>query len=472
MAPGKAVAIASLAGGAWGEPSFSPDGKRLALVEARSSSDSSLWVVDLATGQGRLATPKRKGEPVFYDLPQFAPDGKGLYAISDRGSDFKRVVHIDLATGRETPLATNLKFDVEGLAVSAKAGRIAFLTNEEGGSHVLRFLDLATRKELPRPALRPGVITAMRWREDGVEIAFTHASARSPGDAFSYDVKEHRVTRWTNGNSPSANTSEFPEPRLVRWKSFDGREITGHYYHPPGRFEGVRPAIVVVHGGPEAQAYAGYIARYNYFLNELGIAIILPNVRGSTGFGKAFQRLDDQRKREDAVKDIGALLDWIAAQPGLDARRVMVMGGSYGGYMTLASAVHFADRLAGTVSTVGISNFVTFLENTEAYRRDHRRGEYGDERDPVMRAFLESISPLTHVERMTKPMLVIQGKRDPRVPWTESEQMVAALKAKGRAVGYLLADDEGHGFKKKTNADFAFLATVEFVRRHLLDGAR
>ena len=472
MAPAKAVAVASLAGGAWGEPSFSPDGKRLALVEARSSADTSLWVVDLATGKGRLATPRRKGEPALYDLPQFSPDGKGLFAISDRGSDFKRVVHIDLASGRETPLATNLKFDVEGLAVSAKAGRIAFVTNEAGGSHVLRFLDLATRKELPRPALVAGVISQLRWREDGVEVAFSHASARSPGDAFSYDWQAHRVTRWTNGNSPGVNTSEFPEPRLVRWKSFDGREISGHYYHPPSRFEGVRPALVVVHGGPEAQSYAGYLARYNYLLNELGIAIVLPNVRGSTGFGKAFQRLDDGRKREDAVKDLGALLDWIAAQPGLDAGRVMVMGGSYGGYMTLAAAAHFADRLAGTVSTVGISNFVTFLENTEAYRRDHRRGEYGDERDPAMRAFLESISPLTHVDRMTKPMLVIQGQRDPRVPWTESEQMVAALRAKGRDVGYLLASDEGHGFRKKSNADYAFLATVAFVRRHLLPAPR
>jgi dipeptidyl aminopeptidase/acylaminoacyl peptidase len=471
MAPAKAVAVASLKGGTWDAPSFSADGRRLAIVEHRSSSATSIWIVDLATGKGRRVTPERKGEPVFYDAPQFSPDGKGLFAISDRGSDFKRVAYLDIATGRESALATNLKFDVEGLAVSAKAGRIAFVTNEAGGSHVLRFLDLATRKELPRPALVPGVISALQWREDGVEIAFTHASARSPGDAFSYDVKAHRVTRWTNGNSPAVNTSVFPEPRLVRWKSFDGREITGHYYHPPSRFEGVRPAIVVVHGGPAAQAYAGYIARYNYFLNELGIAIVLPNVRGSTGFGKAFQRLDDQRLREDSVKDLGALLDWIAAQPGLDANRVMVMGGSYGGYMTLAAAVQFADRLAGTVSTVGISNFVTFLENTEAYRRDHRRQEYGDERDPAMREFLQSISPLTHVDRMAKPMLVIQGKRDPRVPWTESEQMVAALKGKGRAVGYILADDEGHGFKKKANADFAFLATVEFVRRHLLGPA-
>jgi dipeptidyl aminopeptidase/acylaminoacyl peptidase len=468
MAPGKAVAVAALKGGSWGSPAFSPDGQRLAIVEQRSSNDTAVWIVDLATGKGRRVTRERPGEPVFHEAPQFSPDGKGLYVISDRGADFKRVAYLDIATGRETPLATNLLFDVEGLAVSAKAGRIAFLTNEAGGTHVLRFLDLATRKELPRPALLPGVITSLQWREDGAEIAFTHASARSPGDAFSYDWKAHRVTRWTNGNSPAVNTSGFPEPRLIRWKSFDGREITGHYYHPPGRFEGVRPAIVVVHGGPESQSYAGYIARYNYFLNELGIAIILPNVRGSTGFGKAFRRLDDQRLREDAVKDLGALLDWIGAQPGLDAKRVMVMGGSYGGYMTLAAAAHFADRLAGTVSTVGISNFVTFLENTEAYRRDHRRQEYGDERVPAMRAFLESISPLSHVDRMTRPMLVIQGQRDPRVPWTESEQMVAALKAKGRAVGYILAADEGHGFKKKPNADFAFLATAAFVRRHLL----
>lgn len=470
MAPGKAVAVAALKGGSWDSPRFSPDGRRLAIVEQRSSSDTAVWIVDLATGKGRRVTRERPGEPVLHDAPQFSPDGKGLFVISDRGADFKRVAYLDIATGRETPLAANLRFDVEALAVSAKAGRIAFLTNEAGGTHVLRFLDLTTRKELPRPALLPGVITGLQWREDGAEIAFTHASARSPGDAFSYDWKAHRVTRWTNGNSPAVNTSGFPEPRLIRWKSFDGREITGHYYHPPGRFEGVRPAIVVVHGGPESQSYAGYIARHNYFLNELGIAIILPNVRGSTGFGKAFQRLDDQRLREDAVKDLGALLDWIGAQPGLDAGRVMVMGGSYGGYMTLAAAAHFADRLAGTVSTVGISNFVTFLENTEAYRRDHRRGEYGDERDPAMRAFLESISPLSHVERMTRPMLVIQGQRDPRVPWTESEQMVAALKAKGRAVGYILAEDEGHGFKKKANADFAFLATVAFVRRHLLAG--
>ena len=465
--PAKSRVAARLPGGSWTGLRFSPDGRRVALVQHRSAGEGAIWIVTLATGKARRATPEPKGEPVHYADPQFAPDGRGLYAISDRGADHRHVAFVDLASGRETALATNLRFDVEDLAISAKAGRLAFVTNE-AGSHVLRFIDLATRKEVPRPALVDGVISSLHWRPDGGEIAFTHASARSPGDAFSYDVNAHRVTRWTNGNGPRVNTSEFVEPRVIRWKSFDGREITGLYYHPPSRFEGVRPVLVNVHGGPAAQARAGWIGRHNYLVNELGVALVYPNVRGSAGFGKAFLRLDDGRLREDPVKDLGALLDWIGAQPGLDASRVMVAGGSYGGYMALAASVHYAERIAAAASTVGISNFVTFLERTETYRRDNRRAEYGDERDPAMREFLQSISPLTHASRIAKPMLVAQGRRDPRVPWTESEQIVAALKAKGTPAWYLLAADEGHGFQKKANADFHFHALVAFIRQHLL----
>ena len=220
------------------------------------------------------------------------------------------------------------------------------------------------------------------------------SSARSAGDVYSYDVTTARLTRWTDGTIPGMDAGAFVEPRLIRWKSFDGREITGFHYPPPARFTGKRPVIINIHGGPEAQSRPGFLGRNNYFINELGVAMILPNVRGSTGFGKTFLKLDNGMKREDSVKDIGALLDWIAQQPDLDASRVMVTGGSYGGYMTLACAVHYADRIAGAVDVVGISNFVTFLENTESYRRDLRRVEYGDERDPAMRAFLETISPL------------------------------------------------------------------------------
>jgi dipeptidyl aminopeptidase/acylaminoacyl peptidase len=285
---------------------------------------------------------------------------------------------------------------------------------------------------------------------------------------FSYQLKANKLTRWTNGNSPEVNTSAFAEPRLIRWKSFDGLEITGFHYQPSARFTGKRPVIINVHGGPASQARADFIGRYNYLVSELGVAIIYPNVRGSSGFGKTFVKLDDGMKREDSVKDIGALLDWIGQQPDLDAGRVLVSGGSYGGYMALASAVHFSERIAGAVTSVGISNFVTFLERTETYRRDLRRAEYGDERDPAMRAFLESISPLNQAEKITKPLLVVQGFNDPRVPHTEAEQIVAALRKRGTPVWFLMARDEGHGFAKKPNADFLFYVTVEFARQTLL----
>jgi dipeptidyl aminopeptidase/acylaminoacyl peptidase len=294
------------------------------------------------------------------------------------------------------------------------------------------------------------------------------SSARSAGDVFSYDLKTNKVTRWTNGNNPDLNTNEFAEPRLVRWKSFDGLEITGFLYQPPAKFTGKRPVIVNIHGGPEGQYRPGFIGRNNYFVNELGVAVLLPNVRGSTGFGKTFLKLDNGMKREDSVKDIGALLDWIKEQPDLDGDRIMITGGSYGGYMTFASAFHFSDRIAGALSVVGISNFVTFLERTESYRRDLRRVEYGDERIPEMRAFLEKIAPLNNAEKIGKPMFVVQGLNDPRVPYTEAEQIVATLKKRGTPVWSIMAKDEGHGFVKKPNVDYQFYATVEFAKQTLL----
>ena len=226
--------------------------------------------------------------------------------------------------------------------------------------------------------------------------------------------------------------------------------------------------LVDIHGGPEGQAQFGFLGRYNYFIEELGIAVIRPNVRGSSGFGKTFLSLDDGIKREDSVKDIGALLDWIALQPGLDPARVMVSGGSYGGYMSLAVSTHYADRIAGSIDVVGISNFVSFLQHTESYRRDLRRVEYGDERDPAMRDFMLRIAPLTNAARITKPLFVVQGRNDPRVPYTEAEQIVAKVRANGTRVWYLRAENEGHGFARKDNADFQFYATVLFMRETLL----
>jgi dipeptidyl aminopeptidase/acylaminoacyl peptidase len=465
--PGSDKVIARLDGGGWGNFRFSEDGKRIVLTEYISATETYLWVMDAANGAKRRITSAPKGETVAYDAPRFSRDGKAVFAASDRGGEFRRLVQIPLAGGQERVLTGHLKYDVDEFDISFDANRLAFVTNENGSS-VLRFIDLATLKEQPRPPLVQGLIGGLEWRPKSNEIAFHMSSARSAGDVFSYDIKSNKVTRWTNGNNPDLNTNEFVEPRLVKWKSFDGLEITGFLYAPPAKFAGKRPVIVNIHGGPEAQYRPGFIGRNNYFINELGVAVIFPNVRGSSGFGKTFIKLDNGMKREDSVKDIGALLDWIKQQPDLDGERIMITGGSYGGYMTFASAFHFSDRIAGALSVVGISNFVTFLERTESYRRDLRRVEYGDERDPAMRAFLEKIAPLNNADKIGKPMFVVQGLNDPRVPYTEAEQIVATLKKRGTPVWFIMAKDEGHGFAKKPNADYQFYATVEFARQTLL----
>ncbi len=465
LRPESDTVIARLDGGGWFDFRFSEDGRRLVFVEYLSVNDSRLWVMDATGAHRRRVTPLGKGA-VAYGLPHFSRDGRGLFATSDRGSEFRRLVYIPLGGGDERVLTGRIAHDVDGIDVSFDAQRIAFTTHEDGAD-VLRFLDERSFKELPRPPLFAGVIDGLQWRPHAKEVAFHVTSARSAGDVFSYDIEKNQLTRWTNGNSPKLNTREFSEPRTVRWKSFDGREISGLEYLPPERFKGRRPVVISIHGGPESEARPGFIGRNNYLVDELGIALIYPNVRGSSGYGKTYLKLDNGMKREDSVKDIGALLDWIAQQPDLDASRVAIMGGSYGGYMTLACAFHYADRIAGAIDVVGISNFVTFLEHTESYRRDLRRVEYGDEREPKMRAFMESISPLENAEKIAKPLMVVSGRNDPRVPWTEGEQIVANLKQRGTPVSYILAADEGHGFAKKPNADYQFYATVEFLRRTL-----
>ena len=280
---------------------------------------------------------------------------------------------------------------------------------------------------------------------------------------------KNTTTRWTASETGGIPATQFVEPELVRWKSFDGKEITGFLYAPDAKkFPGPRPVIINIHGGPESQYRPGYLGRNNYFLNELGCAIIFPNVRGSDGYGKTFLKLDNGFLREDSYKDISALLDWLRTQQGLDAARVMVTGGSYGGFMTLAVASNYADRIRCALDIVGPSNFVTFLKNTESYRRDLRRVEYGDERDPKMAEFLERIAPLNNAQKITKPLFVVQGANDPRVPKTEAEQIVATLKKQSTPVWFLMANDEGHGFAKKKNADFQFYSTVQFIREYLL----
>jgi dipeptidyl aminopeptidase/acylaminoacyl peptidase len=460
--------LAEVESGGWGVLDWSPDDKTVVVGEFLSVNESHLWLFDVATGERKRLTPESEGEPAGYFGARFAPDGKSVYTVTDKDSEWRRLARVDVATGAHRYLTSHVSWDVQTFDLSPDGRTLAFETNEDGAS-VLRLLDTATGRETPGPKLPKGVLSGLEWHPDGTVLGFTLSSARSPADAYSFTPASRKLERWTESETGGLDAATFVEPELVRWKSFDGRTISGFLYKPPASFTGKRPVVVEVHGGPESQARPGFLGRSNYWLNELGVARLFPNVRGSTGYGKTFLKLDNGMLREDSVKDIGALLDWIGTNPDLDPARVMVTGGSYGGYMTLASATHFDERLRCSLSVVGVSNFVTFLERTEAYRRDLRRAEYGDEREPKMREFLERSAPLNNVAKITKPLFVVQGKNDPRVPWTESEQMVAALKKDGRPVWYLLARDEGHGFAKRKNQDFQLYATVAFVRRFLLD---
>jgi dipeptidyl aminopeptidase/acylaminoacyl peptidase len=451
-------------GGGWSVMQWSPDDRALLVGEYLSIQASRLWLVDLANGQKKLVTPEGD-KNVAYPKAQFRADGRALYLITDRGSEFLHLASLELASGKITPVAADLNWDVEDFELSPDGKWIAMVSNEAGISR-LHLLDTASGVRRPASAVPEGILMGLRWHPNSREVGFTLSDARSSGDAYSLDPASGKLTRWTASELGGLVASELSRPTLIRYKSFDNREITGFLYAPPARFTGRRPTIVWIHGGPEAQSRPQFIGQYNYFLNQLGMAIVMPNVRGSAGFGKTFVSLDNGLRREDSVRDIGALLDWIAAQPGLDPARVVVMGGSYGGFMTLATATQYSDRIAAAIDIVGISNFNTFLKNTESYRRDLRRAEYGDERDPQIHAFFERIAPLSQAHRITKPLFVVQGGNDPRVPASEAEQMVAKLKQRGTPVWYLLAKDEGHGFRKKHNADFLFYATVEFIRRY------
>jgi len=282
------------------------------------------------------------------------------------------------------------------------------------------------------------------------------------------NVNTGKVDRWTTSETGGVVTGDLQEPELVKWKSFDGMEISGFLYKPPAKFTGKRPVMINIHGGPEGQSTPGFVGRNNYYLKELGVAILFPNVRGSTGYGKTFLAMDNGLNREKSYQDIGTLIDWIKTRPDLDGERILIIGGSYGGFMSLEVATNYSDKICCTVDIVGISNLATFLQNTSGYRRDLRRVEYGDERDPKTREFMERIAPLNNAQKITKPLFVVQGFNDPRVPRTEAMQIVQKARANGTPVWFLMANDEGHGFAKKKNNDFLFYATVMFMREFLL----
>ena len=475
--PGEAeVVLESPDGTWWGPVEFNEAGSRILALNYVSITDSRVHLVDLDSGANTRLTGGPENPSVNYAVA-FDDAGDGFWLITNQGGEFNQLAWQSLEAGAAPEIVTeDIPWNVENVGIGHGRDRMAFVVNENGRSAVYLF-DPRTREYRSVDNIPTGVVGGLEYSPDDSRIALTINTASSPSDTYVLHLGDGpldygRLVRWTMSEVGGLDTSSFRQPELIDYPTFDEvdgerRRIPAWVYKPAG--EGPFPVVVSIHGGPEGQARPTFSSTYQMWLARLGVAVVVPNVRGSSGYGKTYVGLDNGFRREDSVKDIGALLDWIDTQPDLDADRVAVFGGSYGGYMVLASAVYYSDRLRAAVDIVGISNFVTFLENTQDYRRDLRRVEYGDERDPEMRAHLEAISPLNNVERISVPMFVVQGENDPRVPVTEAIQMVEALREQGNDVWYMNALNEGHGYRKKENRDIYQQATVLFLEQHLLD---
>jgi acetyl esterase/lipase len=449
----------------WYPLDWSADDSKLLVWKYLSMTESYLYLADVASGA--LTPVDDSGRKAGIRTAKLAPDGRGVYVVTDEDSEFMQLKFKDPVTHENRLVTPNVDWDVEDFDVSADGRYVAYVINEDGRSR-LSVLDNQTHQSVTPAGIPEGRIGNPRFDRTGRKLAMSVDSATAPRDVYVYELEQDRVVRWTKSEAGPIDMTTLQPPELLRFPTWDRvgghpRQLSAYVYRP--RTPGPAPVVIDIHGGPESQYRPDWDPFVQFLVNELGYAVVAPNVRGSSGYGKTFLALDNGVLREDAVRDIGSLLVWIGVQPGFDRNRVVVMGGSYGGYMALASLVNYSERLRGGIDVVGISNFVTFLRNTSGYRRDLRRAEYGDERIPAMRAFLDRISPLTNASRIKKPLLVVAGMNDPRVPVSESEQLVWRVRSTGGDVWYLVAKDEGHGFRKKTNRDEYLLTAASFLQK-------
>jgi dipeptidyl aminopeptidase/acylaminoacyl peptidase len=465
---GSAEKILEVDGEFYNLNSLSSDKKQLLINHYVSINETHPAILNVETGEKRafplppeMSRLGEQGKVAFGSLV-FSADDKSAFVTCDVKGEYHQLAIVDLASGKYTWLTDNIPWDIEEIEVDPKTGLLAFTANVDGASELYLYEGNATRKV----ATPLGVIAGLEFSPDGGRLGFTLSKPTAPSDAYSIDVQSGDLVQWTYSEAGGLNPAKFIAPTLVRFPSFDGREIPAFYFRPRTD-NGKSPVVIYIHGGPESQYVPVFNGLIQYFAVEQGIAVLAPNVRGSSGYGKTYLSLDNAMQREESVKDIGALLDWIKQQPELDSERVSVMGGSYGGYMVLASLVNFPDRIRAGVDIVGIGNFITFLERTQPYRQDLRRAEYGDERIPEMRAFFEKINPTSRVDQIRSALLVAHGKNDPRVPFFEAEQMAAEVRAKGRPVWTVYADNEGHGFQKKDNRDYLNAVIAMFLEAEL-----
>lgn len=466
LKPQETQLVLELKGGGWGISDLSEDGKKLIISEYVSANESYLYVFDTETKKMEPITD-RSEKQIVQGSAKFAKNADEIYYITDHDNEFNRLAYMNLKTKKITYFTTAIPWEVSNYTLSKDKSKIVFETNESG-LNKLYLMDTSTKKYAPIQGLPIGLVNNIEFTQDGKSLFFAQSTYDSSSDIYHLDFASNKIERWTDSEQGEMQKADMAQPKLIEWSSFDKMKISGFYYPASKKFTGKRPVLINIHGGPEGQSMASSLGSNNYYTNEMGVALIYPNVRGSSGFGKTYIASDNGFNRMNSVKDIGALLDWIAQQPDLDKDRIMIMGGSYGGFMTLATAYEYADKIKCSVDIVGISDFNTFLKNTEEYRRDLRRAEYGDERDPKMSEFFTKIAPLNNIEKIKKPMFIIQGTNDPRVPVTEAIQMRDKLKANGNTVWYLEAKNEGHGFRKKENVDYQRLAVIKFMQEFLL----
>ena len=468
-APDKAELVLETQG-YWVAVDWSPDDDQLLLFNYISISETYLHVLNLETGELKQINPS--DEIISYWGGLFSKDGKGIYLTSDENSEFHTLRYYDFETEQIKVITEHIPWDIEDFTLSRDGNYLAYLSNEDGIGK-LYMLNLSTNKAVELPEIPIGQVYGISFSPDSKRFSLVINSSTSPSDVYILDMDTIEIERWTSSEVGGLNTDTFVTPELIHYPTFDKvdgqQRMIPAFLYLPKNSKGPYPVVIDIHGGPESQELPYFSSTLQLWLNELGVAVLSPNVRGSSGYGKSYVKMDNGYLRENSVKDIGELLEWIQTQDDLDAERVAVFGGSYGGYMVLASMTHYNDRLRCGVDIVGISNFVTFLENTKEYRRDLRRAEYGDERDPEMRDFLNKISPTNNAHKITKPLFVIQGLNDPRVPASEAEQIVDVVRKNGGDVWYMLAKDEGHGFRKKTNRDHYTAAVVMFFQKYLLN---
>ena len=450
---------------AWYPLDWSPDDRKLLVLKYVSIGEGYLYVVDLSSGQKREVDPS----PTKIGIAgaKFSRDGQGVYMISDRDAEFAKLRYVNLFTGEKTLISGPIPWDVEELALSRDGHYLGFVSNE-GGTSKLNIQDLRTHQDLTPPKLpSPGIIEHLSFDAEGKRLAFGYTAANLPRDAYVLDIASNRVEAWTHSEAGPVDTAKFVAPRLAQFPTFDRqeghtRQIPVYVYEPAG--PGPHPVLIMLHGGPESQFRPSFDPWIEYVVNELGFAVVAPNARGSSGYGKSYLALDNGMLRDDTVKDLGALIVWLGSQGAFDAKHVVVAGGSYGGYLALAALVNYSDRLIGGVDLAGITDFISYLTDTARYRQNQRRAEFGDERDPDMRAYLRRISPLTNADRISRPLLVVHGKNDPRVPVSQAEQIVNRLRSRGGEVWYLEAKDEGHDFRKKQNRDAFYQTFAQFLK--------